>query len=50
MAGQAITLGNLAIRATMPKDVREGFDTLQRAFLMELVYPLTTTQLPPFLR
>ncbi len=46
MAGQAITLGNFGNSSYNAKDVREGFDTLQRAFLMELVYPLTTTQLP----
>ena len=39
-AGQTITMGNLVGDAYLSKDVREALDIMEKAFLLELIYPV----------
>ncbi len=45
-AGQTITLSNFGGSSYLSKDVREAFTIMERAFLLELVYPATSVQAP----
>jgi len=45
-AGQTITLSNFGGSNYLSKDVREAFTIMERAFLLELVYPATSVQAP----
>ena len=45
-AGQTITMGNLVGDAYLSKDVREALDIMEKAFLLELIYPVTETKPP----
>jgi predicted AAA+ superfamily ATPase len=45
-AGQAITLTNFGGSQYLSKDVREAFMIMEKAFLLELVYPATSVQAP----
>ena len=46
MAGQIITLGNFAQSAYRSREVGEAFLAIQKAFLLELVYPVLSTEIP----
>ncbi len=45
-AGSVITLGNFAGSEYKSKEVAEGFRLLEKAMLLELVYPSTSARLP----
>lgn len=45
-AGQTITLTNFGGSNYRSKDVREAFNIMERAFLLELIYPATNVQIP----
>lgn len=45
-AGQAITLGGFAASAYKARETGEAFRTLNKAMLLELVYPITNVILP----
>ncbi|MDL2213502.1 AAA family ATPase [Bacteroides sp. OttesenSCG-928-E20] len=45
-AGQTITLGGFAGSPYKARETGEAFRTLEKAFIMELVYPVTDTKLP----
>ncbi len=45
-AAETISLGNFAGSAYKTKDVGEAFRLLQKAMLLELVYPATSTDIP----
>lgn len=45
-AGQTITLTNFGGSSYLSKDVREAFTIMERAFLLELIYPATNVQIP----
>jgi hypothetical protein len=45
-AGEAITLGRFADSEYRAKDVSEAFGVLQKAMLLELVYPTLSSKLP----
>lgn len=45
-AGQSITLGGFAASAYKARETGEAFRTLEKALLLELVYPTTGTTLP----
>lgn len=45
-AGQIITLGNFGGSNYLSKDVREAFTIMEKAFLLELIYPTTNVQAP----
>jgi uncharacterized protein len=45
-ASEAITFENFASSNFRSKDVSEAFRSLEKAMLLELVYPITSTQLP----
>lgn len=45
-AGQAITLGGFAQSAYKARETGEAFRTLEKALLLELVYPTVTTRMP----
>ena len=46
MAGQTITLGNFAQSTYRSREVGEAFLAMQKAFLLELVYPVLSTEIP----
>lgn len=46
-AGETITLGNFANSQYRAREMGEAFRTLEKAMLLELVYPTTSTALPP---
>lgn len=46
-AGQAIKLGNFEESSYTAKEVREAFQIMEKAFLLELVYPTTSCEAPP---
>lgn len=45
-AGQTITLTNFGDSNYQSKDVREAFTIMEKAFLLELVYPVTSVRAP----
>jgi predicted AAA+ superfamily ATPase len=45
-AGETITLGGFGGSPYKARETGEAFRTLQKAMLLELVYPLTSTQMP----
>ncbi len=45
-AGQTITLTNFGDSNYLSKDVKEAFVIMEKAFLLELVYPATSVQAP----
>lgn len=45
-AGQTIKLGNFGDSSYNSKEVREAFGIMEKAFLLELVYPVTNVQAP----
>ena len=45
-AGETITLGNFAHSGYKSREVGEAFRLLQKAMLLELVYPISSCQLP----
>ena len=45
-AGETITLGNFANSGYKSREVGEAFRLLEKAMLMELVYPVSSTQMP----
>lgn len=45
-AGETITLGNFANSGYKSREVGETFRLLEKAMLMELVYPVSSTQMP----
>ena len=45
-AGQQITFNNFAASNYKSREMGEGFRTLERAMLLELVYPVTSANLP----
>lgn len=45
-AGQTITLTNFGDSKYLSKDVREAFTIMEKAFLLELIYPATSVQAP----
>lgn len=45
-AAQAITLGNFGGSSYSSKDVREAFGIMEKAFLLDLVYPITSVLAP----
>ena len=45
-AGETITLGNFANSGYKSREVGEAFRLLEKAMLLELVYPVSSTQLP----
>ena len=45
-AGQTIKLGNFGDSSYNSKEVREAFNIMEKAFLLELVYPVTGVQAP----
>lgn len=45
-AGQTITLGGFANSEYRAKEIKEGFRLLQRAMLLETIYPTTSTIVP----
>lgn len=47
MAGETITLGNFAGSGYKAREVGEAFRMLEKTMILELVYPTTSTQLPP---
>ncbi|MDR0891690.1 MAG: AAA family ATPase [Mediterranea sp.] len=46
MAGQTITLGGFAGSSYKAREVSEAFGALEKAFLLELAYPVVSTELP----
>lgn len=46
-AGQTIKLGNFEESSYTAKDIREAFQIMEKAFLLELVYPTTSCEAPP---
>lgn len=46
-AGQTIKLGNFEESSYTAKEVREAFTVMEKAFLLELVYPTTSCEAPP---
>lgn len=46
-AGQTIKLGNFEESSYTAKEVREAFQIMEKAFLLELVYPTTSCEAPP---
>lgn len=45
-AGETITLGNFASSGYKSREVSEAFRLLEKAMLLELVYPVSSTQVP----
>lgn len=45
-AGETITLGNFASSGYRSREVSEAFRLLEKAMLLELVYPVSSTQVP----
>ena len=45
-AGETITLGNFANSGYKSREVAEAFRLLEKAMLLELVYPVSSTQMP----
>ena len=45
-SGETITLGNFANSGYKSREVGEAFRLLERAMLLELVYPMSSTQMP----
>ena len=45
-SGEAITLGNFANSGYKSREVGEAFRLLEKAMLLELVYPVSSTQMP----
>ena len=45
-SGETITLGNFANSGYKSREVGEAFRLLEKAMLMELVYPVSSTQMP----
>jgi len=45
-AGQIITLTNFGGSNYLSKDVKEAFTIMEKAFLLELIYPATSVQVP----
>lgn len=45
-AGERITLGNFGESAYKAREVGEAFRALEKTFLLELVYPATSSQIP----
>lgn len=45
-AGKTITLGNFANSGYKSREVAEAFRLLEKAMLLELVYPISSTQMP----
>lgn len=45
-AGETITLGNFAQSGYKSREVGEAFRLLEKAMLLELVYPVSSTQIP----
>lgn len=45
-AGQTVTLGGFAQSAYKARETGEAFRTLEKALLLELVYPTTHTRMP----
>lgn len=46
ISGETITLGNFANSGYKSREVGEAFRLLEKAMLLELVYPVSSTQLP----
>lgn len=45
-AGETITLGNFANSGYKSREVAEAFRLLEKAMLLELIYPVSSTQIP----
>lgn len=45
-AGETITLGNFANSGYRSREVAEAFRLLEKAMLLELIYPVSSTQIP----
>ena len=45
-AGETITLGNFANSGFKSREVAEAFRLLEKAMLLELIYPVSSTQIP----
>lgn len=45
-SGQTVTLGNFANSGYKSREIGEAFRLLEKAMLLELVYPISSTQLP----
>ncbi len=45
-AGEAVTIGNFANSGYKSREVGEAFRVLEKAMLLELVYPTSTTKMP----
>lgn len=46
MAGETITLGGFGSSSYKAREVGEAFTALEKAFLLELVYPVISTEIP----
>ena len=46
-SGETVTLGNFANSGYKSREVGEAFRLLEKAMLMELVYPVSSTKFPP---
>ncbi|RGV48024.1 DUF4143 domain-containing protein [Bacteroides intestinalis] len=46
MAGQTIKLGGFGASSYKAREVGEAFEAMEKAFLLELVYPVVSTEIP----
>lgn len=46
MAGQTIKLGGFGASSYKAREIGEAFEAMEKAFLLELVYPVVSTEIP----